>query len=235
LSRTLKKYLKQQLPDYMVPSAVVVLAEFPLTANGKLDRRALPALGELHGENEYVAPRTQAEQAVAQIWAQVLKLERVGAKDNFFECGGHSLLAAQVLSKVRGVFERELPLRALFEAPTVEELARRIEHAPREAEGAPVPPLVRVSHEGQLPLSFSQQRLWFLQQLEPASTFYNIPTGLRLKGWLDVEALRRALQTIVQRHEALRTRFVSVEGMPVQSIAAELELEVPLTDLSSLA
>jgi amino acid adenylation domain-containing protein len=210
----LRDALKAELPDYMVPAALVRLDALPLTPNGKLDRRALPA-PELEADG-YVAPRTPAEEVLAAIWAEVLGAPRVGVHDGFFDLGGHSLLATRVVSRVREAFRVELPLRALFEAPTVAELAARIA---REEGGGVLPPIRRIGRETPPPLSFAQQRLWFLDQLEPGSPAYNVPAALRIRGPLDVAALERALGAMVARHETLRTAFVvDGAGEPVQAI-----------------
>ncbi|MEJ0096570.1 MAG: amino acid adenylation domain-containing protein [Methylocella sp.] len=230
----LRAALLRVLPDYMVPSHFVALDRLPLTPNGKIDRKALPAPGAQRGEGGYAAPRTPAETAMAQIWAKVLKLDRVGIHDDFFEHGGHSMLAMQAIARVQSIFDVELPLRALFEAPTVAQLAQQVEQEQRERTGLQLPALAPVGRGEDMPLSFAQQRLWFLNQLEAGSAFYNMPAAVRLTGKLDVEALRRTLNEIVRRHEALRTRFASVDGAPTQIIAAALELALPLTDLSEL-
>ncbi|MFP2913554.1 condensation domain-containing protein, partial [Pyxidicoccus sp. 3LFB2] len=226
---TLRQALKQDLPEYMVPSAFVALDALPLTSNGKLDRRALPVpestAAALVG---YVAPRTPTEELVAGVLAQVLRLERVGATGHFFELGGHSLLATQVISRLREAFGIDLPLRALFEAPTVEELSRRVDAAVRAGLGLQAPALTPAPRTGTLPLSFGQQRLWFLHQLSPDSPLYNIPAALNLEGTLDAEALRKAMHALVQRHEALRTTFVVHEGVPTQHIHPEARVELPV-------
>ncbi|HEU4559698.1 MAG TPA: amino acid adenylation domain-containing protein, partial [Longimicrobium sp.] len=170
----LRAHVGRSLPEYMVPSAFVFLDALPLTPNGKLDRKALPAPELASAEEKYVAPRTPVEEVLAEIWAEVLRLERVGVTESFFELGGHSLLATRVVSRVREVFGVELPLRALFEGPTVAELAVRVEEMRRA--GLPVlPPVVPVERTGALPLSFAQERLWFIDRLEPESAAYNVP------------------------------------------------------------
>nr|QEO74826.1 condensation domain-containing protein [uncultured bacterium] len=216
-----RAYLKERLPEYMVPSAFVALDALPLTPNGKIDRRALPAAEHLRMEADggYVAARTPTEEVLAGIWSEVLKAKRVSITANFFELGGHSLLATQVASRVREAFGVEVPLRRLFEAPTVEELAAHVEAALGGERRLSLPPLVPAAREGRLPLSFAQQRLWFLDQLEPGNAAYNMPAAVRLEGALDVAALERALNEIVARHEALRTNFVVVDGEPVQLIS----------------
>jgi len=214
----LRAHLRQGLPEHMVPSAFIALDLLPLTLNGKLDRKALPAPGLASAEETYVAPRTPVEEVLAEIWAEVLRLERVGARDNFFELGGHSLLGTRVVSRVRAVFGVELPLRALFESPTVAELAGRVEEM-RRAELPVLPAVVPTGRTGAPPLSFAQERLWFLDRLEPGGATYNIPVAWRLAGALDPAALERALGEIVRRHEALRTTFAEVDEAPVQVVA----------------
>ncbi|HEU4562947.1 MAG TPA: amino acid adenylation domain-containing protein, partial [Longimicrobium sp.] len=229
----LREHLLRELPEYMVPSAFVFLEALPLTPNGKLDRKALPAPDFAPAAERYVAPRTPAEEVLAEIWAETLHLERVGVEERFFDLGGHSLLATRVVSRVRQVFGVEVPLRALFEGPTVAELARRVEEMRRA--GLPVlPPVVPVERTGALPLSFAQERLWFLDRLDPGSGVYNIPAALRLTGALDERAVERALGEIVRRHEALRTVFTEADGSPVQVIAPFGGFVLPVEDLSEL-
>src|SRR5688500_3844762 len=217
----------------MVPGAIVFLDALPLTANGKLDRKALPAPEYAADADRYVAPRTPVEEVLAGIWAEMLRLERVGVEESFFELGGHSLLATRVVSRVRQVFGVELPLRALFEGPTVAELAGRVEEIRRA--GLPVlPPVVPTERTGALPLSFAQERLWFLDRLEPGSITYNLAAALRLTGSMVEAALKRSLIEIVRRHEALRTVFAEVDGSPVQVIAPSGAFALPVEDLSGL-
>ncbi|HYD81243.1 MAG TPA: amino acid adenylation domain-containing protein, partial [Paucimonas sp.] len=230
----LRAALLESLPDYMVPAHFVFLDAFPLTPNGKVDRKALPAPDMTRSEVDYVAPRNPIEQALAEIWAEVLRLDRVGVLDNFFELGGHSLLATQVVSKLRTAFAVDLPLRVLFEASTVETLAARIAAARQEQDGASTQPIGPTDHTAALPLSFAQQRLWFLDQFEAGSAFYNIPAAMRLAGRLDTPALAFSINEIVRRHESLRTTFTTVDGAPVQVITPSLALELPVTDLSDL-
>src|SRR5262249_21778499 len=218
LTAELRRYLDQRLPEYMAPTAFVVLESLPLTPNGKLDRRALPAPDQLRPElaNVYVAPQSPAEQLVAAIWSDVLGIERIGAHDDFFKLGGHSLLATQVISRVRNTFQVELPLRDLFEAPTIAGLAAKAQHARQVLRGLEMPPMQPVPRFAELPLSFAQQRLWFLNELEPGVPAYNIPLAVRLTGKLDAAALEASLQEVVRRHEALRTTFTTVEGRALQ-------------------
>ncbi|WP_338282824.1 amino acid adenylation domain-containing protein, partial [Corallococcus caeni] len=221
-SAALRSALKGRLPEYMVPSAFVVLEALPLNANGKVDRKALPK-PEAGAERtrQYVAPRTKTEEVLTNIWAQVLGAKQVGVEDSFFELGGHSLLATQAVSRIRTAFNIDLPLRALFESPTVAELARKVESA---TQGDAVPKLVATARTGQEPLSFAQQRLWLLDQLQPGSASYNLPAAVRLTGTLDVEALRRTFTELVRRHEALRTTFQVRDGQPIQHIESSREL-----------
>ncbi|HSU18095.1 MAG TPA: amino acid adenylation domain-containing protein, partial [Longimicrobium sp.] len=233
----IREAARARLPEYMVPSAFVVLEAFPVTPNGKVDRAALPAPDTPGSRGTYVAPRTPAEERMAGIWAEVLSVERVGAEDHFFDLGGHSLLATQLVSRVREAFRTELPLRAVFEAPTLAELAGRVEALMAETPGdAGAPPLVPVPRDGSpLPLSFAQQRLWFIEQLEPGSTAYHMPSALRLRGPLDARVLERALGEVVRRHEALRTTFGEREGEPFQVVHPAGAARLEVTDLSHLA
>ncbi|WP_164002944.1 non-ribosomal peptide synthetase, partial [Pyxidicoccus caerfyrddinensis] len=233
--QALKEFLRTKLPEYMVPSVLVPLDALPLTPNGKADRRALPAPEGLASEQrEYVAPRTETEQHLATLWAEVLGRTRVGATDDFFELGGHSLLAMRLVSQLRASMGVEVPLRALFEAPTLEALALRVEAARRDGAAPEAPPHVPVPRDGPLPLSFAQQRLWFIDQLEPGSAAYNIPVVLRIEGVLLVDALQRAFSALVERHEALRTTFASREGQPTQVIHPPSDFTLTVESLSDL-
>ncbi|MCP4549380.1 MAG: amino acid adenylation domain-containing protein [bacterium] len=235
--RDLRRHLMERLPLYMLPSVFVTLEALPLTPNGKVDRRALLAFDGVRPELEggFVAPRTPTEEVLVGIWAYVLGVEQVGIHDNFFQLGGHSLLATRVISRIRQTFQVELPLHALFEASTVTDLAERVEVARRAGQGLLAPPLRPVvPRDGELALSFAQQRLWFLDQLEPGNPFYNIPSAVRLTGPLDVVVLEQSLNEIVRRHEALRTTFVTLEGRPLQIIAPVLTMVLPVVDLRKL-
>jgi amino acid adenylation domain-containing protein len=232
----LRKHLQQVLPDYMVPSTFVFLDKLPLSPSGKADRRALPKPEEdASRSREVVAPRTAVEEVLVGIWAQVLHHNNLGVHDNFFELGGHSLLATQVVSRLQRAFGVDIPLRALFEEPTVAGLARRVEQLRRAGEALHAPPLLPVPRTDKLPLSFSQQRLWFLDQLQPGTPAYNIPIALRLSGTLDIGALRKSLNEIVRRHEVLRTRFAVTDDQPFQVIANELTIDLPMVNLSGIA
>nr|WP_318528447.1 non-ribosomal peptide synthetase/type I polyketide synthase [Plectonema radiosum] len=228
----LRGFLKEKLPDYMIPGAFVILDVLPLTPNGKVDRRALPAPDfQPELERSLVAPRTPIEEMLASIWTDVLGIELVGVHHNFFELGGHSLLATQVISRVRDTLAVELPLRSLFESPTVASLAERVEIAIAPGQSIKVSPLLPISRAAEIPLSFAQQRLWFIEQLHPNSALYNIPLALRLSGQLNVAALESSLNEIIRRHEALRTNFAIIEGKPVQVIASTLNLKLQVVEL----
>ncbi len=240
-SATLRESLRERLPEPMIPSAFLRLDVLPLTANGKVDRKALPApeWRRSTGSTErYIAPRTPVEEVLAGIWSEVLGAaagETIGAADHFFERGGHSLLATQVVSRLHGAFGVELPLRDLFEAPVLADLAARIEAAQRAGAGLAAPPLVALApQEGPLPLSFAQQRLWFLDQFEPASPLYNIPVALRVAGPLQAGVLAPCLGEIVRRHESLRTAFALRDGAPVQVIQPAAPFGLAVVDLAGL-
>ena len=230
----LREHLRQRLPEYMVPAAFVPLDALPLNANGKVDRRALPA-PEYAAEAEFAEPRTPTEELLAGIFAEVLGVERVGRYDGFFELGGHSLLATRVVSRVRQSLAIELPLRAIFEHPTVAALAERVEDARQAAQGLALPPITRSSRSGDLPLSFAQERLWLLDRLAPGNIVYNVTGALRLEGELDAEALERALSEIVRRHEVLRTTFALRDGAPVQLVAPPAPLRLAREDVADEA
>ena len=220
LAEVLQKHLRRSLPAYMVPGAISVLSSWPLTPSGKVDRRALPSLSQKSGEQ--LPPRTPEEEVLCAVFADVLGAERVGIDDNFFELGGHSLLAAKLVSRVRVALGKEVSIRELFESPTVAELAERLRE---ERLAQHRRPLLKARMDRQeraggarLPLSYAQQRLWFLYQMEGAGAAYNIPLALRLEGELDVRALEQALGDVVERHEALRTVFPQEEGVPYQKV-----------------
>jgi amino acid adenylation domain-containing protein len=220
----LRTFLRERLPEYMVPSAFVTLDAFPLTPNGKVDRKALAAPDARVEARVFAPPHTPQEQAIAEIWREVLRLDRVGRDDDFFALGGHSILATQVLSRVRRELGVDLPLRTLFEAPTVHALAERLPGA-GAADG---PELVRVERGGPVPLSFAQERMWFLERMSPHAGVYNMPEAVALDGRLDAEALRQAFEALVARHEVLRTRYAEVDGQPVQDILPPPRFELPV-------
>jgi amino acid adenylation domain-containing protein len=260
------RHLQHKLPEYMTPASFVMLKELPLTPNGKVDRRALPALDVRRPQlkQQYVAPGTPAQALICGIWTVILRLERIGIHDNFFELGGHSLVAMQVVARLREAIQQDIPLRVLFESPTIARLAASIEESgkwpvasgekrgdgpetrdettsahsasPRVTQhsplSAPITPIVRA---GALPLSFAQQRLWFLAQLEPESTAYHVRIAVQLEGPLDKEALERCLDEIVRRHEVLRTTYEVDAGNPVQKIAPAVPFTIVQADLRNLS
>ncbi|MFL6261088.1 MAG: amino acid adenylation domain-containing protein [Thermoanaerobaculia bacterium] len=231
----LRAFLGDRLPGYMIPASFAILDFLPLTRNGKVDRAALAAReDEGDSAREHVAPRNVFEEVLAQIWEGALGRTGIGVFDDFFKLGGHSLLATQVLSRIREAFQVDLPLRSLFDAPVLGRLAAEIERAVRAGEGLEAPPIVPVPRDQELPLSFAQQRLWFLQQLEPESAAYNVPVFQRLSGPLETVALRRVLSEMVRRHEILRTLFPAADGQPRQVIRPAAEVALPQIDLSGL-
>jgi amino acid adenylation domain-containing protein len=229
----LRRFLATRLPEHMIPSLVAVLPELPRLPNGKLDRRSLPAPQEIAGAGPAEAPRTPLEQVLSNIFAELLGRE-IGRRQSFFDAGGHSLLVTQVMSRVRKMLGLDLTLRSFFEKPTVEGLAEVVASALREERIAPAPPIERAPRETELPLSFAQQRLWFLEQLKQGRSLLNIPAAVRLSGALDVPALHRTLAEIVRRHEALRTAFPAEKGQPRQRIDPFRVPELPVLDLTRL-
>ncbi|HEX7181603.1 MAG TPA: amino acid adenylation domain-containing protein, partial [Thermoanaerobaculia bacterium] len=232
----MKAHLGESLPAYMIPDVFVALAELPLTANGKVDRKALPEpeVANLAGAGGYVAPEGEVEIALAEIWEEVLGTSGIGVGHDFFALGGHSLSAIQVLTRVRRRFEVDLPLPDFFEQPTIAGLAVTIERLRREGRTVHSQPLARRARPERLPLSFAQERLWFLDRLQPNSSVYNIPLALGLKGRLVWPVLAASLNEVAARHEGLRTTFALAEGRPVQVIAPVLLLDPAVIDLSGL-
>ena len=232
----LRGLLQTKLPDYMVPSAFVTLDRLPLTPNGKVDRKTLPRPDFQSNPVGFVPPASATEEALANIWAEVLGIEQVGRHDNFFELGGHSLLAVRLISRIHATLGVEIALRSLFEAPTVERMAEIVssQKSISSSTGSEMKTIPRKKGSDPALLSFAQERLWFLDQLEPDSAVYNIPMGLRFAGALNVPVLQRCLNEVLRRHEPLRTSFKAVEGQPVQVIQPEASLEMPLVDLRGL-
>jgi amino acid adenylation domain-containing protein len=255
----LREHLQGKLPEYMVPTAYVALEKMPLNHNGKIDRKQLPQSEMERAEQEYVGPRNAREEELCRLWQEVLRRERVGIHDNFFRIGGHSLLAAQLATRLRGSMQVDIPLRRMFESPTIAQLAEVIDQTVQtSAANGPAshrrPAIKRVARKTVLldaetisdhfqppaqeviclPASFAQQRLWFIDQLTPGKATYNIPGALRIRGKLDVEVLERALKEVVRRHETLRTRFATVHGEPQQVIEEQVKIQLPLLDLTSI-
>ncbi|MCA2629947.1 MULTISPECIES: amino acid adenylation domain-containing protein, partial [unclassified Microcystis] len=232
----LRQFLKEKLPDYMIPSAFVILESLPLTPNGKIDRRALPAPEQSYERtNKFILPRNPIEEILVTIWSEVLKVKQLSINDNFFELGGHSLLATQLISRIRTNFSIEIPLRSLFTAPTIEELGQQIQHLQQQDLTLSAPPILARDKQSDLLLSYAQTRLWFLDQLEPNSAFYNILVALRLQGHLNRSALTQSLEGIIQRHEALRTNFITVNGQPTQVVQTVTNWTVSVIDLQHLS
>jgi amino acid adenylation domain-containing protein len=239
----LHEFLLRTLPTYMVPAAFVTLAEYPLSPNGKVDRRALPAPDDsARMTAEYAPPADDTEGALADVWAELLGLDRVGRHDNFFALGGHSLLAVRVVSRVRDRLGVELALSAIFDSPTIAGLAAVLDGAGSLLTAVSLPPILPSPREARrmagsedervvLPASYAEQRLWFLDRLEPDNPAYNVPMAVRLAGSLDVPALRRALDELVARHESLRTTFAVIDGAPHQVVAPPGPVTLAVSDL----
>jgi len=235
-SAELYTFLTDSIIEETIPNVFVHLKKLPLTLNGKLNLRALPTLDEVkqRAQHTYVAPRNQIEEQLAEIWQQVFGVERVGIHDNFFELGGHSLIATQVIGRVRQMLHTELAVRAVFETPTIAALGAEIEKQ-RATGAAEVLPIPRVRRDLDVPLSFAQQRLWVVDQLDPGSAAYNIPLAIRISGPLNCMALERSFNELLARHESLRTTFQSRNGQPVQIIAPPEPFHLPLVELGDLA
>ena len=216
----LHRHLSQILPKYMVPAATVILGSLPLTLNGKLDRQALPAPN--HTYDGYRAPRTSQEEVLCELFSEVLGVDSAGIDGDFFQLGGHSLLATRLVSRIRSTLGVEISIRTLFESPTVGELSERLLN---KESGVPFERSVRPPR---LPLSYAQQRLWFIDRLEGNSTAYNVPEAFRLEGKLDRDALENAINTIVERHESLRTNFEEINGEAVQVIDPFCWIKIPV-------
>jgi amino acid adenylation domain-containing protein len=232
----LRQYLAERLPETMLPSAFVPLDQLPRTLNGKIDRKALPSLETIQAAREIgdSAPRGPIEEIVAGIWCEVLKLSAVRRDDNFFNLGGHSLLVTHAILRVRETLKVELPIRSLFEAPTIVEFSEFIKKRINEGNSGALSPIERVSREDELPLSYAQQRMWFFEQLASGSASFHIPLGVRFKGRLNQTALEQTFGEIIRRHESLRTVFPAVFDKPVQVIQEPGRFYFPLVDLSML-
>ncbi len=231
-----RRWLVGVVPEYMVPTAFVMLEALPMTPNGKIDRQALPD-PELAGKPasvSFVPPRGPIEEAIAELWTELLGDGPFGAHDSFFDRGGHSLLAVRLLARIRQTFDVETPLKDFLEEPTLARLARLVEQCLKEGTGHQAPPIEQVHRQGPLPASFAQQRLWYLDQLDPGRASYNIPVAVRLAGRLDLRAFERALNETIRRHEVLRTILVDEGGIPHQVIMPRLEITLVPDDLSAL-
>lgn len=233
----LRNFLLSELPDYMIPSSFVTLDRFPLTPNGKVDRKSLPApdfsTNCQNLQENFVAPRNNAESQIAEIWQELLEISPVGVQDNFFDLGGHSLLATQVISRIKEIFNAEIPLRTIFETPTIEGLAEAVMKA-KKTSFAGSTRITRKKLTAPLPLSYAQERLWFLEQMEPGSPFYNMTDVYKVNGELNIKFLESSINEIIRRQESLRTVFISPDGKPEQVIIPELRVILPLLDISYL-
>ncbi len=234
-SDVLREYIAEQVPATMLPSAFVELDQMPRTLNGKLDRKALPALESILAEQEKETRKlTPVEEIVAGIWGEVLRLPSIPLRGNFFNLGGHSLLVTQVLARVRDYLKIELPVRSIFESPTLEEFSQLIQEQISHGKQSELTTITRVPREGELPLSFAQQRMWFFEELSSGTSAFNIALGVRLNGPLNVVALEQTFSEIIRRHENLRTVFVTLNAQPVQIIQPPSKFKLPLVDLSLL-
>jgi amino acid adenylation domain-containing protein len=237
---SLRSYLEIKLPRYMMPSAFVILESLPLTPNGKVDRKALPVpdSSNLITEEEYLTPATPTQEILANIWQEIIGIERIGIQDNFFDLGGHSLIATRVVSQIRQIFNIELSLRSLFEKVTIEDLAQEIETATKSNLGlecSSIQTILPVPRTENISLSYAQQRLWFLAQLEPENPFYNQATALKLTGQLNIPILKQSLEELLKRHEPLRTTFsTNSAGKTAQIIHPSAEIPLPIIDLEQL-
>jgi amino acid adenylation domain-containing protein len=228
----LRQYLRQKLPEYMIPSAFVNLESLPLTPNGKINRRALPAPDNTGGEltSDFVLPRHPVEAVLADIWSQILGIAQISIHNNFLELGGHSLLATQVISRIRKTLEVDISLQHLFELPTIAKLATNIQAINNQS----VATITPVNRQQKSPLSFAQSRLWLLEQLNPESDIYNMPAAVSMVGNLNVEVLEQSINEIIHRHEVLRTIFTLVDGEVAQVIIPDVQIKIPVVDLRDL-
>ncbi|TAE52225.1 MAG: non-ribosomal peptide synthetase, partial [Nostocales cyanobacterium] len=231
----LREYLQGRLPEYMIPNSFVYLEKLPLTPSGKIDRRALPAPSiNTETKENYVAPNTPTEEILTGIWTQVLKIEKVGINDNFFELGGHSLLATQLVSRIRASFQVEIPLKNIFTAPTIEQLAQVIETTQKQQANTQQTPIQTRTENQEIPLSYAQQRLWFIDKLEPNSASYNLSAALKIQGELSIEALEISFKTIINRHATLRTNIREIAGKPQQIIHYQTDWKLSVINLENL-
>ena len=237
LTEKLRKHIADYLPEYMIPAFFLYINELPLTANGKVDRKALPApdLTIRQVEDEYVAPHLPIHHEICQIWVEILRIEKIGIRDNFFKLGGYSLLATQVISRIRNNYNMDIPLRALFEHPTIEDLSKIVESLHQDQTALPALSIVAGERGEHLPLSFAQERLWFIDKFNQDGTAsYNIPIALRFKGSIDKAALEGSIQDIIDRHESLRTAFIDIDGVGRQVIYPAMKLAISWQEVSQL-
>jgi amino acid adenylation domain-containing protein len=228
----LREYLAGQLPDYMIPAYFIRLEKIPLTANGKIDRRALPrpTLDTIMAGAEYAAPVGETEQRMAGIWQEILGIDRIGREDDFFESGGDSILATRCIARLREEFQVDISLRKIFECPSIKALSKEVAAAAAHRQGALA--IKKAPRDGHIPLSFPQERLWFLQELDAGSVAYFVPRVIRMKGKLQAALIERTFTEIIRRHEIMRTVFANVDGQPVQQIRSPYPFKIPVMDWS---
>ncbi len=225
-------FMRSELPDFMIPKSITFLDSFPLTPNKKLDRKKLPKPDKKNIIEEFVPPQTSTEEVIANIWSDILDIEKVSRNSNFFELGGHSLLATQLISRLRETFKKEIPFQTVFESKNLRELSYRIDNEQLEITNNNQL-IEKADRTKNLPLSYSQQRLWFLDQLKPNDPSYNIPTAVRLKGNVNPEFIEKALNLIIKKHEILRTSFNQLNGKPYQDIADSFDLSIEITEITN--
>jgi amino acid adenylation domain-containing protein len=235
-TEAIRQRLRERLPEYMVPQVYVRLDRLPLSANGKIDRRALPEAGFFDSDEKqgYVAPQAPIEQALAQIWSDVLGIDSVGIHDDFFEIGGHSLSAMQVISRTNQMFRVDLMMSEFFTAPTIADLDKKVQSAIRQGRGLQASPSARGTRDDNIPFSYSQQRIWFLEQLNPGAASFNIPIAIPIDSELDYAVLERSLNKVIERHEALRTRLLITDGQPIQAVDEPWDIVIQVIDLSQI-
>ena len=230
----LRSFLAEYLGGQAIPNHFRRLAKFPLTPNGKIDSRAITEIEKADrvSPRQVMPPATPMEELLAGLWTNLLGVKHISTDDNFFALGGHSLLATRIVSQLHKLLQVEVPFTVLFESPTIAATAKRLEQLVKQDKGIELSPIVRVPRDQKLHLSFAQQRLWFIDQLQPNSNRYNSASAMRLTGALDVNALERTLKEIIRRHEILRTSFRATGGEPVQVISPNVNINLPATDLS---
>ena len=236
LTGTLQEFLQNKLPNYMIPKVFVTLEELPLTSNKKVDRKGLPIpdYTSLELESDFIAPRNEQEEALAQIWCKVFALEQIGINDNFFQLGGHSLIATQILSRIRDVFQAEISFQELLENPNINDLGQIVSQAQQSKKSSSFTKIKPIPREGYLPVSFAQERVYFIEQLAPSTTAYQFQERLGIKGALDIPILEQCLSEILRRHEIFRTSFPAVEGKLRQVIHPPQQVKLPVIDLQSI-
>ncbi|HEX7773007.1 MAG TPA: condensation domain-containing protein, partial [Pyrinomonadaceae bacterium] len=231
----LRSFLRERLPEHMTPAVLLMLKEFPLKLNGKIDRNALPAPDRFRPvlETPYVAPRTTTEKELAGIFEEVLDVTPVGIHDSLSDLGGHSLKVTRIAARIPYAFQIDLPLQTIFESSTIAQLAQRIDSAERRTQSSPLPPIRVMERPDELPLAYSQERIWFLQQLVPESRAYHFQATFRFKGRLDIPALEKSLNEMVKRHEIIRTTFPEIAGRPRQVIHPPQQIPLPVVNLEA--